>query len=175
MLSDVKTSLISQFGASLNMVETAIRECPENVWLMEIRGHRIWQVIYHCLFYADFYGNGLDPSLNDPSEEFAPGPIFQNKSVPSSSLTEHGNIPLTQELALQYIEYLRGKTNKMINNCTEERFKQKAGFSWLPMNNLELVMYFTRHVMQHVGQVSAYIRERYDISVHWSGRWSVPE
>lgn len=54
MLSDIKSALISQLGAALNMTETGVRNCPEDVWKTEIRGHLVWRVVYHSLFYVDF-------------------------------------------------------------------------------------------------------------------------
>ncbi|MHA2249036.1 MAG: hypothetical protein ACXAD7_01680 [Candidatus Kariarchaeaceae archaeon] len=171
MLSDIKQALISQLGAALNMIETGVRNCPEDVWNIEIRGHKVWRVLYHALFYVDFYGNSLDSSIDNPEEQFTLPSIFNNIKVPSAHFEEPTDTILNQEIMLKYIDFLREKSNKLINDCTEVQFKEKARFHWHTINNLEMVMYFTRHVMQHIGHVSADIRERYDVSVPWSGKW----
>ena len=114
--------------------------------------------------------------MENPEEQFDLSQVFENTKVPSPHFEELKEKSfLSQEIMLKYIEFLREKTNKLISNCTEEHFLEKARFHWQSINNLEMVIYFTRHVMQHIGHVSAYIRERYDISVPWSGKWSPSE
>jgi hypothetical protein len=175
MLTDIKQVLISQLGAALNMAETAAANCPDDVWKMEIRGHNVWRVLYHALLYVDFYGNSLDPSMENPEEDFEASKFFGDTKVPSPHFEDITDAFLDQKIILEYIEYLREKTNTLISNCTEDLFLEKARFHWQSINNLEMVIYFTRHVMQHVGHVSAYIRERHDISVPWSGKWQPTE
>src|SRR5919108_4187638 len=60
MIDYLKTLLTGQFEASLCMLNSCVRECPQEHWENKIANATFRQVAYHTLFYADLY---LSPSL----------------------------------------------------------------------------------------------------------------
>src|SRR6476646_2144254 len=63
MDNELKESLWKQFGASIDMLENALRLCPDELWDTE---NKFWYNAYHCLVYLDYYltvepGNFLPP------------------------------------------------------------------------------------------------------------------
>jgi len=64
----VNEILWSQFGASIQMMGNAIKTCPENLWSDRKQKHEYWYLVYHTLFWLDFYltDNPDDYSLRHP-------------------------------------------------------------------------------------------------------------
>ncbi len=55
-LEALRSALKSQYHASLAMLRTAIRACPEDLWSSS-DGHanRYWRIAYHTLYYTHLY------------------------------------------------------------------------------------------------------------------------
>ena len=47
--------LVSQYGAALGMLRSAIEACPDALWTDPAYANRCWHVAYHGVFYAHFY------------------------------------------------------------------------------------------------------------------------
>ena len=47
--------IASQFGASVEMLENAIKACPEELWRERTNKPEFWYLVYHTLFWLDFY------------------------------------------------------------------------------------------------------------------------
>jgi hypothetical protein len=68
-----KTIIWQQFGAAIDMLDNALRACPDGLWRERLWNDRspqpefseFWYVVYHTLFWLDFY-------LSDSVEGFAP-------------------------------------------------------------------------------------------------------
>src|SRR5574341_580508 len=52
----LRSALKSQYRATLAMLRTAIRRCPNDLWTAR-DGHAnpFWRIAYHTLFYTDLY------------------------------------------------------------------------------------------------------------------------
>ena len=59
-----RDSLHGQFGAAIDMLENAIRACPDELWSDRDRQPEFWYLAYHTLFFLDLY-------LADATEGFA--------------------------------------------------------------------------------------------------------
>ena len=51
----IQAALKSQYHASMAMLKAALDSCPEGLWAEDSYRNQSWQVIYHTLFYTDFY------------------------------------------------------------------------------------------------------------------------
>jgi hypothetical protein len=49
------TIVWNQFGAAIDMLENALDACPDEVWGDRSRRPEFWYVVYHTLFFLDFY------------------------------------------------------------------------------------------------------------------------
>lgn len=172
-LDTYKESTLSQLRASLEMCKIVIERCPDEYWELEIRGHKIAQVLYHGLFYTDFYINDLDDQINNPAENYSPPELFKQVDRPTPSLSEPVENVLLKEILLEFINFISKKVGNLILNVSEERLSEKSEFKWLSLKKAEVVLYLTRHLMEHIGQVSAYIRDRAPISMKWVGKGKV--
>ena len=59
MIEFIKQILTGQFEAALGMLNQCVDACPPEHWEGKIANDTFRQVVYHTLFFADFY---LSPS-----------------------------------------------------------------------------------------------------------------
>ncbi len=70
-----KTILWQQFGAAIDMLDNALRACPDELWRDRLWDNpaerpeysQFWYLVYHTLFWLDLYLTGAE-------EGFAPRP-----------------------------------------------------------------------------------------------------
>ena len=55
MINAWKKIIWQQFGAAIDMLENAMLACPDQVWYDRSRQPEFWYMVYHTLFFLDFY------------------------------------------------------------------------------------------------------------------------
>jgi hypothetical protein len=162
---EIRDTIARQFHSALEMVESAIRFCPEPLWL-EGSGespNRFWHIAYHVLFYTHFY---LSPSEAD----FVASPIHRAEynffgAVPWRPGEEHVvDQPYTQAELLDYALFCHSEVNRQIPVVDLEA---ASGFYWLPFNKMELLLYNLRHLSHHTGQLTDRLRSQAHLGVPW--------
>jgi DinB superfamily len=153
-----KTMIWHQFGASLDMLENAMRVCPDTVWGDRSQRPEFWYVVFHTLFFVDLY-------LSDSDVGFSPPAPFT-----LDEMDERGLLPervySKQELQ-KYLDYGREKCRRTIAGMTEERANQRCGFDWLEITVAEALLYNMRHVQHHAGQLNLILRQKIDSAPRW--------
>ena len=135
-----------QYGAAIDMLEDAIRLCPDPLWRAilwkdtdDVRYGEFWFVAYHALFWLDLY-------LTGASEGFSPPPPFVRGRLPEQ--------PYSKDEILSYLSECRTRCQATLKGLTAERAQQKCVFEWMEPSFLELQIYALRHVQEHAGQLS---------------------
>jgi len=157
-LDKLKDAVWKQFGAAIDMMENAIRHCPDDLWADDSHKHPLWYMTYHTLFFLDFY-------LSETEEGFHPPKPFT-----LSELDPRGILPertYTKDELLQYLEHSRQKCRKRIASLTEETAFSRCGFERRNFSNLEMLLYNMRHVQHHCAQFNAILRQRIDSAPDW--------
>jgi len=85
-----------QFGAAIDMLENALRACPDELWSARLWGEHserpelgeFWYVVYHTLFWLDLY-------LSGSVEGFAPPPPFTLDELDQPGCFQIDAIPRT--------------------------------------------------------------------------------
>lgn len=167
-----KTIIWNQFGAAIDMLENAIRACPDQVWgdsskkpewkEKDVVG--FWYLVYHTLFFLDHY-------LSDSETGFAPpAPYTLSEFDPEGALPER---VYTKEELLAYLEHGRQKLRKVITGLTEEKANQRAGFERRDMTIAELLLYNMRHVQHHSAQLNLILRQSIDSAPTWVSKTKI--
>jgi hypothetical protein len=52
------SSVWRQFGAAIDMLDNAIRACPDELWGDRSQQPEYWYTAYHALFWLDLYLTG---------------------------------------------------------------------------------------------------------------------
>lgn len=148
MNATLRTILWSQFGASVDMLENAVTTCPANLWDTE---SRFWYIVYHTLFYLDYYLS------EEPDSFMPPEPFTLSEFDPTGILPER---VYSKEELLHYLAHGRAKAHDLISRLTEELAAKRFINPYKNLSILELLLYNMRHVQHHNGQLNMLIRVR---------------
>jgi hypothetical protein len=155
-----KGVLRRQFGASIDMLENAMRACPDDVWCDRTKKPQwvandivgFWYIAYHTLFFLDFY-------LSDSMESFdPPAPFNRDELDPAGVLPVE---PYSKDVLLGYLDHCRGKRYNVIDSLTEDKARRPDPTR--PGQNLsvgERLLSNMRHVQHHAAQLNLVLRQK---------------
>lgn len=160
-----KTTVWSQFGAAIDMLENAVRACPESLWGDRRRQPEFWYVTYHTLFFLDYY-------LSDSAAGFAPpAPFTLAELDPTGVLPER---VYTKGELQAYLEYGRQKLHRLLATATESTLASRCGFERPDLTVAELLLYTMRHVQHHAAQLNLLLRQAVDAAPRWVAKTALP-
>lgn len=143
-MEDIKTVLWRQAGASIDMLENAIKTCPETLW--DGPG-QYWYVAYHTIFYLDYYAS-QDPAGFSPPEPYTFSEFDAEGALPPRTYS--------QAELLSYLGHCRRKYREYILNLdAEKRFVNE----YRNISQLEMAIYNLRHVQHHAAQLNMLLRQ----------------
>lgn len=150
--------LWQQFGASIDMLENALRACPDELWSDRSRQQEYWYVVYHTLFFLDLY-------LSGSVDGFAPpAPYTLDEMNPAGLMPER---VYTKDELQTYLEHGRKKCRETIEALTDEKARARCVFSWGEMSFAELLLDNMRHVQHHAAQLNLILRQTIDSAPGW--------
>lgn len=150
-----------QFGASIEMLENAVRACPGDLWGDRSRRPEFWYVVYHTLFWLDLY-------LSGSAEGFAPpAPFTLGETGPAGLLPDRA---FTKDELQAYLAHGRAKCRETIEALTDEAARRRCEFSWGAVSFAELLLYNMRHVQHHAAQLNLMLRQATDSAPGWVAR-----
>jgi hypothetical protein len=154
----VRDSLWNQFGAAIDMLENAVRACPDALWGDRAKQPEYWYLVFHTLFFLDFY-------LEDSAESFRPPPPFTLDELdPAGVLPDR--VYRKDEL-LAYLDHGRRKCRGLIDALTEESARRRRSFQSIEGSVVEVLLYSLRHVQHHTAQLNLILRRETDSAPRW--------
>lgn len=156
-----KKILHQQFGAAIDMLENAIRQCPDELWNTETK---FWYISYHTLFWLDYY-------LSDEPRQFAPPSPFTLSEFDPSGLLPNRVYSKTE--LLEYLEHGRQKCYRLVSDSTIEQAEQAFDSAYKNYPILEMLLYNMRHVQHHAAQLNLLLRQGMDDAPRWVSRANV--
>ena len=157
----MKKIIWSQFGASIKMMENAIKACPDELWGDRTQNPEYWYLVYHTLFWMNFY-------LTDSPDDFTPLTPFT-----LSELDPEGLLPervYTRTELLTYLEHGRNKFKNIIEKLTDETANKHYKYGSVEMSFGELLLYNMRHVQHGTAQLNLILRQKTDSAPGWVKR-----
>ncbi len=118
-----RTILWRQFGATIDMLENALRACPDELWTVRLWNDpslppefsEFWYVIFHTLFWLDLY-------LTGSIEGFAPpAPFTLDEIDPAGLLPDR---KYSRDELQSYLEHCRQKCRATIETLSDEKARQ---------------------------------------------------
>ncbi|MHA1214877.1 MAG: DinB family protein [Candidatus Hodarchaeales archaeon] len=150
--------LNEQYGATIEMLEKLIDLCPSALWNEE-KIPSYWQVIYHTMWYLDFYLSG---DREERENFIAPfGIVPQLNKTP-----EH---ELSKEECLRYLTMIRDKTKNKFSKLSVNDLIKPSVFEWHGGSILSSLLYNIRHVMLHIGALNVRLRNAGVEFENWIG------
>lgn len=158
------TLVWQQFGAALDMLENALRACPDENWRDSIwedptdspEYTEFWFILYHALRWTD-------QNLSGAPSGFAPPAPFVAGKLPAK--------PYTRAELLAYFEHCRQKCQTTFATLTDEKANQTCQFPWgEEVSFAELQLYSMRHVQEHAAQLSLHLGRAVGSAPDWVAR-----
>lgn len=153
-----KQIIWNQFGAAIDTLENAIGACPDELWFDSSKQHQYWYMVFHTLFWLDYY-------LTENRESFLPpSPFGLEETDPAGKLPDRA---YTKEELLRYLEHGRRKCRETIQTLTEEQSLRTTEFRKATLTFAELLLYVMRHVQHHAAQLNLILRQQTDSAPGW--------
>lgn len=156
-----KTAVRAQFGAAVDSLESAVLACPADLWGDRSRQPEFWYVVFHALFWFDFYLSGSPEGFAPPSpfglEELDPAGVIPDRAY-------------SKEELLSYLEHGRRKCRVRLENLKEENVHRLFEFGTLKLSVAELLLYNMRHVQHHAAQLNLILRRETKSAPRWIRR-----
>ncbi len=172
MMSIVTREMLwRQFGAAIDMLDEALRDCPDELWESRLWDDQpdqwvaagfsaFWYLGYHALFWLDLYLTGAE-------EGFAPpAPFDLVEMEPGEALPR----TYTREEVLDYLKHCRQKCHTIITTMSEDQAQRLCQFAWGALPFAELQLYNLRHVQEHAAQLSMFLGQRAGHSSGWTAQ-----
>ena len=152
---DIVAILISQYLASLKMLEQTILLCPDEGWDAPEDKNKFWHTAYHALHFVEEY-------LADSPRDFTPWAKYR-AGYEEYPLPEDAP-PYDKETILEYMAYCR-------RHLAERLPQYNLGWGADPeYTGLELQIYNIRHIMQHAGELMERLGARTGAEIDWVGK-----
>lgn len=161
-----KKIIRQQFGAAIDMLENALRACPDELWAAQMWNDRtmppefsqFWYVAYHTLFWLDLYLSGAVQGFAPPA------PFTLDELDPAGLLPER--VYARGEL-LAYLGHGRKKCQATIEALTDQNARQKCVFTWGEVSFAELLLDNMRHVQEHAAQLGMFLGQQKGSNARW--------
>jgi hypothetical protein len=166
MDSNWKTILWRQFGAAIDMLENALRACPDELWKARLWSDpdfppefsEFWYVTYHTLFWLDLYLSGSIESFVPPA------PFTLDELDPAGLLPER---QYSRAELHSYLLHCRQKCHATIHSLTDKKADQQCKFSWGEISFAGLLLDNMRHVQEHGAQLNLILGQKIGHSNKW--------
>lgn len=154
----LRSALKSQYHASLSMLRTAIRRCPDALWTRRnSHANHFWRIAYHTLYSTHLY-------LQANNRAFRPWDRHQRG-------VQHMNTPLKNKRPYTKAEVLAywGVCRSMVDDAVDalDLSDPHSGFSWYKIPKMEHQIVNIRHIQYHQAQLADRLREETGAGVGW--------
>ena len=172
MTETIKALIIHQMTAALDTLGYCIESCPDAEW-QEAHGDAPFsQVVFHALFYADFY-------LGRDSVPFREQPFHvKNRSVFADYEEMEDRLPVhvyEKPFCLEYLSHCRIKLDATVRAETEASLAGDSGIDFRKTSRAELHVYNMRHIQHHAAQLGLRLQLATGREMPWfSGAKAVP-
>ncbi len=160
------TIIWQQFGAAIDMLDNALRACPDELWRDRLWDHpserpeysQFWYLVYHALFWLDLYLTGAEEGFVPP----APFTLIEQDD--DGPLPER---PYTKDELQAYLDDCRKKCQATIEALTDEAAERRCRFGWGEVSFGELLLYNMRHVQEHAAQLNLRLGQKVGEAPDW--------
>ena len=166
MLDTFKELIANQFEAAFCTLNTCIQRCPETSWDVPVGNYPFCQVMFHTLFFADYY-------LGENEEAFHRQPFHRDHEQffgDYEQLEDREPVSLYEKSSINnYLEHCRTKASQVIASESADSLSARAGFQRREFSRAELHLYNIRHIQHHSAQLSLRLRIDANVDIPWIG------
>ncbi|MCX7024299.1 MAG: DinB family protein [Spirochaetes bacterium] len=166
MTDTFKQLVANQLEASLCALNACIDPCPDSAWTERSKDDAFCRVIFHTLFYTDFYLGKDEESLRgQPFHLDNPGFFRDYEELEDREAV----LPYDKPGIRKYLRFCRDKARSVIASETAGTLAGGSGFERRTFTRAELYVYNIRHVQHHAAQLSERLQLEGGKPVPWIG------
>jgi len=164
MLPAFKEALSRQLKAALHTLGRAMETCPDAEWQQEHGDAPFSQVVFHALFYADFYlGRDTHPFKAQPFHK-AHAATFADYE----ELEDRKPVRLYEKaFCREYLEHCLAKVDAAVGAETLESLAGESGIDFRRCGRMELYIYGERHIQHHAAQLGLRVQQATGQELKW--------
>lgn len=158
-----------QFGAAIDMLGSALADCPDELWEKRLWDDSpdqwvaagfstFWYVGYHTLFWLDLYLTGEEEEQFVPPVPFAVVEMEPDDVLPRA---------YTRDELLTYLAHCRQKCQETIGALSGQQAYRLCRYPWGEVSFVELQLYNLRHVQEHGAQLRMFLGQQATKSAEW--------
>lgn len=166
MLETCRQMLRQQYDAAFRMLQFCIDRCPETAWDEPVVNRRFCQVVFHTLFFADYYlGKETVPLFGQPFHLSHPD-YFRDYEEAQDRAPQY---LYERSPTVAYLQHCREKAAAVLAAETADDLSGPSGFARREFSRAEMHVYNIRHIHHHAAQLSLRLRIDHDLDVPWVG------
>jgi hypothetical protein len=157
---EIRAVLKAQYRASLQMLQQAIEQCPDALWL-SADGHDApyWRLAFHALFFTHFY-------LQKDHHSMTRWPKHRGQLQDLSGPPAAANDVYTKAELLEYLGFCREILDRCIGAM--DLTSPDCGFPWYTQGKLEHQINNIRHLQHHTAQLGDRLRSATKRGLDWT-------
>jgi hypothetical protein len=164
MLETYKKLIANQYDAAFATLGACIDQCPEANWNGKIANLAFCQVVFHTLFFADYYLGPNAESFRQQAFHRQSADFFRDyeelEDRPPKWLYDKSSIKT-------YLQFCRKKASEVIATETANSLSGSSGFKGRTFTRAELHVYNIRHIEHHAAQMSLRLRLDANVAIPW--------
>jgi len=154
--------LQSQMLAALETLELCIAGCPEGQWQQSHGDAPFSQVVFHALFFTDYYLSDSDEEMKGRQFHRENPALFRDYE---ELRWERPRQTYTKAEILPYYGYCRQRVADYFTGLDDQALLSQAVRK--KMSRLELALYLIRHIQHHAAQLGLRIQQITGDELKW--------
>ena len=155
MIGTIKTLIANQLAAALDTLKYCIEACPDSEWQEPHKDYPFSQVVFHTLFYTDFYLGRDSVPFKDQAFHQKHKDVFKDYEELGNKLSEN---LYGKTFCLDYLAHCASKLRAVVESETEESLSAGSGIGFRKTSRAELHIYNMRHIQHHAAQLGLRIQ-----------------
>jgi len=166
MLDAFKTLTSNQFEAVFCTMNACLERCPDSQWNAPVVKLTFSQVVFHALFFADYYLGENEGALRKQAFHHDNEAYFRNYEELEDRPQE---LSYDKPTTHRYLEHCRQKAATVIAAETLESLAADCQFARRDFSRAELYVVNIRHIHHHAAQLSLRLRIDHNVEIPWVG------
>ena len=151
-----------QLLAAMATLGQCIKNCPDADWDQSHGDAPYCQVVFHTLFYLDFYLSGDEESFKAQDFHTSHRSFFRDYEELIDKIPENRYVKPEID---RYFTFCLGKTHRTLGKMEDDRILDMSGHKG--MTYIELFIYITRHIQHHSAQLGLRLQQKYGHELDW--------
>lgn len=160
----IHTAVANQINAAFSMLLDVITRCDDQHWHSTDGDYPFSQVVFHTLFFSDFYSSESKDEFFSQSFHKAHRDFFDDYEE-----LEY-RIPVKtydKDMIIEYFHFCRDKLERFVEQVNGDSLMHVSPLTRSKLPRIELLVFTARHIQHHAAQLGLRIQLRTGVEMPW--------